>query len=301
MFAGGAGLVGDDGVWVLADTEPSRSLGPALALARSVAGPPLHVVVDAGRSPGAGPDSPAGTLARRAGQFSPAPTVWSVTGRTMVPAEPAPFPTVPPLDPRVAPFADVLLAAGADPVVEHGRLVGEVLGLEVARVELGDDGPHLAIGVGRFDREAHAVVSADLDPTTTLRRVVELVRTHRRPGAEPHPLGRLAAARGLRARLVAEPALVGADHLVPCPTIAEAPDLRTPWPAAAVGTAADGSPIVVVASVGIDLDLVPAAADLRLAVGTDHRLLLALARRDAHPVTLDLAATLTEPAEVVVV
>jgi hypothetical protein len=290
-------------LWVLAGGDPIRVLGPALALARSSSPAPeepsswptLHVLVDS-------PNGEAGTVARRATQFASPPEVWAVQGRGLAPAVPAPLPAVPPLDPRVAPFLDRLVAAGADPVVEHGRLVGEVLGLEVARVEIGDDGPYLAVGVGRFDREAHAIVSADVEPEETLRRVVEQVRRHREDGAEPHPLGRLAAARRLRARLLAEPGLVGADHLAPCPNLIEPPDLRTPWPAPASGTAADGSPVVVVCSVGIDLDLVPGAADIRLAadldLGVDHQLVLALPARDAHAVTVGLAGALARPARI---
>jgi hypothetical protein len=283
---------------VLAGADPARSLGPALALARSIAPAPTD--------PASWPvvnvlaDAQAGTLARQAGQFAHPPAVWSVSGRTLAPAGPEPLPVALALDPRVAGLADLLIAAGADPVVEHGRLIGEVLGLEVARVEVDEQGAHLAIGVGRFDREGHAVVSADLDPAETLERVVALVRRHRQPGAEPHPLGRLAAARGLRARVVAMPSLVGADHLATYPTVAEAPDLRTPWPAPAVGLDADGRPLVVVCSVGIDLDLVPAAADVRLSVGLDHELVLVVSARDAHPVTLALAAALAQPARVVV-
>ncbi|MGH9164992.1 MAG: hypothetical protein ACRDZW_05695, partial [Acidimicrobiales bacterium] len=56
---------------------------------------------------------------------------------------------------------------------------------------------------------------------------------------------------------------------------------------------------VVVCSVGIDLDLVPAAADARLADGRGARLLLALPEPDGHPVTCGLAAALVDPAEIV--
>jgi hypothetical protein len=84
------------------------------------------------------------------------------------------------------------------------------------------------------------------------------------------------------------------------PTV-EAPDLRTPWPSPATGLDTAGRPLVVVCSVGVDLDLVPAAADARLADGRGARLLLALTSRDAHPVTLALAAALADPAEIVTV
>ena len=70
-------------------------------------------------------------------------------------------------------------------------------------------------------------------------------------------------------------------------------------PAAGLGQAPDGETVVAMFSVGIDLDLVPAAADTRLVV----------ARRGAAPsswcpsatlaITVALAARLVEPAEVI--
>jgi hypothetical protein len=296
-FPGGAALVGDDGAWVLADAEssdaaPARALGPALAVAwRAGVEGAVNLIVE----------SDGGLLARRASQFATPPVIWVVAGTSLERAEPEPIAPAPPLDPRVPPFADLLTAAGADPVVEHGRLVGEVDGLEVARVVVDADGPHLEVGVGRFDREAHAVMSQDQPTEATLRQAVELVRRYRHPGAEGHPLNRMAAARWMRSRLVAHPALVGADHLTPMAPTVEAPDLRTPWPSPATGIDTDGRPLVVVCSVGVDLDLVPAAADARLADGRDARLVLALPGRDAHAVTVALAAALARPAEIIAV
>ena len=285
-FPGGAALAGDDGTWALADADPERSLGPALAVARQAGLLDRVNIVAEGAT---------GLLARRASQFAHPPTIWRIEGTSLVRAEAEPVVPDPPLDPRVAGFADEIAAAGADPVVEHGRLIGEVEGLEVCRVEIGADGePRLAIGVGRFDREAHELLRGD-----TLEGVVNLVRLQRVVDPEPHPLKRWAAARGLRSRVIREPALVGADVLAPMSSVMEAPDLRTPWPAPAAGLDLAGRPLVVVCSVGVDLDLVPAAADARLADGRDARLVLALPRRDVHPVTVDLAAALANPAEIV--
>lgn len=288
-FPGGAALVDGDRAWVLADTEPARSLGPALAWARAAGAARLSLVAEAD----------AGLLARRASQFEPAPEVWAVEGRTLEPAEADPLPAPAAVDPRLAPWADVLVAAGCDPIVEHARLVGEVEGLEVARVVAGPDGPVLEIGVGRFDREAHALTSADLPTEEALAKVVGLVRRYRHDAG--HPLSRLAPERRLRSRLLADPGLVGADHLAPMAPVVEAPDLRTPWPAPATGEDQQGRPLVVVCSTGIDLDLVPAAADARLADGRGARLVLAVPPRDRHPVTVALAGALAEPAEVVAV
>jgi hypothetical protein len=77
------------------------------------------------------------------------------------------------------------------------------------------------------------------------------------------------------------------------------PNLRDPVPCVATGLDAAGQPVVVVCSVGIDLDVVPFAADARTAGGAEDRLIVAVPARDVHPVTLALAADLAPPAEVI--
>jgi hypothetical protein len=277
-------------LWVLASAA-AGALGASLALARKLDAAPLNLIVE---------DGP-GIVARRASQFAEPPAVWWVVGTVLERVEPEPFVPDPPLAPGVAAYADLLTAAGADPVVEHGRLIGEVLGLEVARVVVDEHGPHLEVGVGRFDRESNMLLSGGEPDAAHLASAVELIRRHRRTEVDSHPLQLLAAARWLRSRIIAAPSLVGADHLTPMAPTVEAPDLRTPWPAPATGIDTEGRPVVVVTSVGVDLELVPAAADARLADGRDARLVLAVPGRDAHPVTLGLAAALAAPAEVVTV
>ena len=67
----------------------------------------------------------------------------------------------------------------------------------------------------------------------------------------------------------------------------------------AAGLGDDGEPVVVVCSVGIDLDLVPFASDARGALGPPGaRLLLAVPERDDHAVTRALALELLDPAHV---
>lgn len=58
--------------------------------------------------------------------------------------------------------------------------------------------------------------------------------------------------------------------------------------------------MVVTCSTGVNLDLVPAAADDRLANAPGARLVLVLGGADVGGVTRDLAAQLREPAELVV-
>jgi hypothetical protein len=131
--------------------------------------------------------------------------------------------------------------------------------------------------------------------------VIGEVRRHRRPGDRTHPLARLAGERWLRSALVRSPGLVGAAHLDPAePTVAR-DNVRDPVPAIAVGVGIDGRPVVVATSIGVDLDLVPSAADARLVHAPDARLVLAMPERDALDVTRRLANRLTDPAEVVTV
>jgi hypothetical protein len=164
-----------------------------------------------------------------------------------------------------------------------------------------DDAPRLEVGVGRFDRETHAELAGAGDPTPdTLRRVAAQVREQRRPGAPGSPLLRLAPERRLRSFVLEDPSLVGAQRLRAVPPVTDAP-LRTPAPAPAVGTTPDGAPVVVVTSTGIDLDLVPTAADVRLREAPDAHLVLVVPSRDDSPVTRDLAGALRHPAEVATV
>jgi hypothetical protein len=116
------------------------------------------------------------------------------------------------------------------------------------------------------------------------------------PGGGDHPLKRLASERWLREVVLAEPALVGATTLERHEGPAPRPSVKDPWPAVAVGPG-----VVVVCSVGIDLDLVPFAADARLAADPGARLVLVVPERDDHPVTRALAAALRAPADIVAV
>lgn len=244
-------------------------MGHAIAWARKHGVAELHVTAPS--------EELAGTWARQATCFRSPPKVW-VDGR---PAVPAPHPEQPPVDLSLAP---TIVEAGAEPVVEHGVLYGEVLGLEVCRVVEG----HLEVGVGKHDREAQRLIHGDRPPIEAMRRAVEVVR-RRRPV-------HLAAAQWLRWVLVRRPELVGLSRLEPAPPPLPRGDLRVPQPAAAVG-----DDLVVVCSTGIDLDLVPTAADARLAHAPDARLLLVVPEGDDHPVTHALAAMLRDPAQVTTV
>ncbi len=160
----------------------------------------------------------------------------------------------------------MLRAAGVDVVVEHGVVTGEVEGLEIARVLVDDDDvATLEIGVGRHDREAFAVMHADR-PTGRRRwsRWRRPCAATVRPGPSRIRSTASPPSRRLRSFLIDQPELVGRGR----------PGAGAPGPAPRrpAGRRARGrrrldgrtaAPVVVVASVGIDLDLVPEAADVR--------------------------------------
>ncbi len=267
--------------WALVDDPSVGSLGAAMAWAARRRVADLHVLVEG--------DDAAAVTARRASQFASPPSVWAIAGPRLGPATPRPLAASDELPEDVAAFASLLEAHGVDPMVEEGRLIGEVLGLEVASVDVTPAGARLSIGVGAHDRRARQELFPDQDPGAALDEVVAVVRAHRVVGALPHPANTLARERWLRAAIVFRPHLVGAVRLVP-------------RGAGAIGDAADGRPIVIACSTGVDVDLVPTAADLRVLSGhQDAPLVLVVPEGDDYPITRELAGGLRRPPEIVTV
>ncbi len=233
--------------------------------------------------------------------------VRTVKGASSAPTEPSMVPASPQPPSLPDELLQQLRSEDLEIVVEHGQARGEVLGLEVARLvqwprEVGGDGElHLEAGVGRFDRDAVAAVRPDDAPTVSLARTVTEVRRHRYPGAPVHPVQMLARERWLRSTVVADPSLVGAAQLAPADMTSEPGGIKEAHPAAAIGADVDGTPVLVVCSTGVDLSLVPRAADTRELHDSSARLVLALPPQDLHPATTTLVNLLRRPAEVVAV
>jgi hypothetical protein len=225
--------------------------------------------------------------------------VWRSVERELVEADPTPVDagTGPPDAPELV---ALLEEEGLDVVVEGDRLAGEYRGLEVARIvrALDDGEPILEVGVGKYDRALTAMMHGDLDARASIARVVDQLRQIRRPdGPRNHPLATLVPERWLRTTLLADPSLVGCDELVAAPAAEPRDRLRPRGVAAATGTR-QGGPVVVVCSVGVDLEAVVLAADTRLAIDVEATLVLALPARDVLPVNQAMVADLRRPAEV---
>jgi hypothetical protein len=281
----GAAFVDGDRIWVYVPGNGRRALGRALVLADREQRAQVHLIVD----------EDDGVAARQGAQLEPPARVWRVDGTSLVASEPAPLPL--PMEPPYG--ADHLVAmlrdAGTEISVEHGTIHGEVRGLEVARVRVGDEGtPTLDVGIGRFDQEATALLHGHLPTPAALARAVEEVRKHRRGDAMPHPVNRLARERWLRAQVIDDPAVIGLTQLAAIAPVVPRLNVRDPHPAAALGVDAAGRRVLVVASVGVDLDLVPVAADLAARERPDEIVLVTPAR-DQVPAQLALAARLRVP------
>jgi hypothetical protein len=275
-FPGGSSLIDADSgrAWILLDDEAdaARRLGATLAVADRAGVTELHLLVD---DPIA-----AGILARRAALFAHPPAVWSVAGRNLNPAPPAAAAT----DPAPAPEAELyrpVLAAGLEPVVEGGELLGESWASRwrvwwsptTAR-------PTWRWVSGRFDREVGAMMFADLGDSDALARAVDVRRRAPARGSAPpaQPAGARALARGpcsWPARLVGS-GRAALRRLVACPRRNLG---RRAWPPRWAPTSRVGPWWWSPAPPGVDLDLVPSAADDRLTHAPDARLVLAVPGR----------------------
>jgi hypothetical protein len=222
--------------------------------------------------------------------------VWHVEDRVLLPAVAEPVVLPPPPSDEHLVLIPTITAGGAIAAVEHGVVAGEVLGLEVCRVV---DDPHtgtvrLEVGVGAHDREAFTLVHGDVPTVEALASVVDAVTAHRAADT-PHPLNRLAPERLLRWRLEQEPSLIGLASLTPTQPPVPRRNVKDRTPCSAIGRRADGTEVLVVCSVGVDLDLIPYAIDARLhepgvdGEVVDPEVIVVLPARDLVPVTADLA------------
>jgi hypothetical protein len=296
-FGRGAAVTRGGSAWILVESD-SVGVGAALVWADRQGTPDLHLILD-GDARGS-----AGVLARQAAYFTRPPEIRRVTGTTIEAEAVEPDPWVVPEIPsaEALALADDIRAAGLEVVIEHGVVTGEVHGLEVARVETEPGEPaRIAVGVGRNDREMFGMLHAHLPAGEAMAKVADTVRQHRRPGAPPHPLNRLGAQRWLRDRLITDPDRLPGWHLTAIPSPMASTSLNDAGPAFAAGWDDRGEPVVVAASVGIDLELVPVAADGRARHEPDARLVVALPARDVYGPTRYLADALRARAEILAV
>ena len=251
-FGLGTAFVGADATWVLIDGDSSRALGPVLAWT-SRFNNPVHLLAE----------QDSGVVARRAQYFQSAITVWHVDDRTLRPSVPVAHLPEEVAKPEHVAMMDLISSSGADALIEHGIVVGEVRGLEMCRVV--DDNytgeSRLEVGMGANDREAFLMVHGELPKEEALRNVIEAVAVHREPDAMVHPFNQFGAERMHRWRALQEPQSVGFVRLSPADPPVHRPNLKDPVPCVAIGETSDGDSAAAVFVHGVDLDLIPFAVD----------------------------------------
>ena len=238
---------------VLLTTPGPKTFGSALLWAARTDISQMSFMVDASAEPG--------VVHRMANSLNMPTTVLAVDGKSLSPVESSPY-----QDPIGAPDGvgggvAILAAAGLDVRTDHGEILGEYRGLEVARVVPSPEGGDVRVGVGAVDREANRVLHGESSTTELLHRVIAQVATHRRAGAERHPLGTLARERWLMRSLIDDPSQLGLPELHELPSVAARHGLRTDSPVAASCHTEDRS-VLVVASTGVDVSLLGVVADL---------------------------------------
>ena len=273
VFGLGAAFVTSDATWVLIDGESSRALGPVLAWTSRFE-KPVHLLVER--------DS--GIIARRAQFFTSSITVWHVDDRSLLPAVAEPHLPAVEAKPEHVAMMDLIASSGADALIEHGIVVGEVRGLEMCRVV--DDNTtgesRLEVGMGVNDREAFAMVHGELPKEEALRNVIEAVAVHREPDAMVHPFNQFGAERMHRWRALNDPASIGFANLSPADPPVRRTNLKDAVPCVALGTTLAGEASVAVFVQGIDLDVVPFAVDAASRCGV-HRAVVVARTKDITP------------------
>lgn len=295
-FGDGAALVAGRSAYVMRGESEHRMLGPALAWAGRHGATGVHLLVQDRES--------AGHLARRARLFNHPIAVWSINGRDLDPVTPIGVGGHQPPSPAAVELSALVTRAGARVCIEHGVVTGELLGLEIARVvqEPSGGGVRIEVGVGAHDREAFRILHGEMPSEEALRDVVQTVSRYRQAGAEPHPLGQLVPERWLREKVLSgEVEALAGYQLERAQGTVPRKSVKDVLPAFAVGTSPESTPTVVAMSVGVDLDLVPLAADAREQLATGSDLVILVPERDAHPATRRLAGLLCEPARVMTV
>jgi hypothetical protein len=223
----------------------------------------------------------AGLLARRASLFDADITVWHVDDHTITHATAEPhIVSASASDPHLS-FIDIIESSGADALVEHGVVVGEVRGLEMCRVV--DDATtgevRLEVGMGRHDREAFTMIHGELPTAQAMRQVIDAVLPHRTEGADAHPFNQFGVERLSRWKAIKDPSSIGFSTLAP----ADPPVLRTnvkdSVPCVAIGLTGAKRLSTAVFVHGVDLDCVSFAVDAASRLGTQD-VTIAVRRRD---------------------
>ena len=145
---------------------------------------------------------------------------------------------------------------------EHGKVKGELKGLQIAEVVTEPSGKsHLEVGVGTYDREAHKIVNYNAPVETTLARISQEVSKYRHKDSVVHPLNRVARSNWLIHEVMSANSEIGVTDMERVPSPVEAMDVSDSVPASAIAKK-NNQVILLTAYTGADLEAVPVTAQL---------------------------------------
>lgn len=285
------GVKKDNQIWILCEQPDGSCLLSSVALAQKQKAEQIYIFVS----------SPTTSLARWASYFvSLKIQIWyfdKTSAQVLLPTDlEPPAPLV--FDPNG--FVEEIEKAGARSLIQDGILIADVKGLEVARVVQDPDLQfRLRVGVGRNDRQGHAIMNPDAKTSDLLPRVVKEILTYRKPGIPLRKENTLCSQNWLRHIVINNPSLIGASSLSPSfiPGYLVGPNSTSP--AVAGGFDKDGSPIGAIFYVGIDPQIILSAIDVRISLARDFfnnkyrpddiNILIVIPQGDDHPFITKLA------------
>ncbi|CAI8383772.1 MAG: Uncharacterised protein [Acidimicrobiales bacterium AG-410-I20] len=280
-------LLTKDNCWLLVNDEtPQSALGKGILLLSRHPHLELCLIFEDAIS--------AGVAARQAAGLNIRCKVMLLHNQTLTQVDPSSFPKPFEIIPISEEFLSVCEAAGVSVICENGTWRGEILGLEVVRLE----GENIQIGVGRFDREAGELLNYERSLFDQLVSASNQIRSQRNAEAGSHPLATLARERWLRHSLLEDPSVVGLKDVEPIDSVHERENLRDPFPAAAIGKDEDQKKVLVVCSVGVDIALVPLTAELSQ-IHLPDRIVIVLPPKDLLPVIHTISEFLKVPSSLI--
>jgi len=148
------------------------------------------------------------------------------------------------------------------------------------------------VGVGQADRELSALVHAHQEGSESLKRVLDAVKDFRVNSDEgatkiSHPLALVARARWLRSEVMKSPSLLGFESLRPLAPLASGSSFSD-LPCAGLGIDENKNQVIVVFSVGANLEFIFQANDYRNRENRSASLLLVAPVRDLRFVSDNL-------------
>ncbi len=279
----GSALLTKDHCWLLAEDEnPQIVLGRGIFLLTRNPELELRVIFENKKT--------AGIAARQATGLNTEIKIMHFCEGELIQVAPTSFPDVAVPPPPLKEFEAMCQNAGVSTICENGIWKGEILGLEVVRVNGGD----IQVGVGRFDREAGELLNNGKNRVEQLIAAANQVRSQRTPEAGAHPLATLSREKWLRHKLVSDPKIIGLSELEPIDPVHEPKNLKDCFPAAAIGKSEEKEKVLCVCSFGVDIGLIPLVAELA-SLHDPIQIVIALPPQDLLPLIEEASHLLDTP------